>query len=142
MDFDRAAQSGGFATAHCGKASPFRGLTAMCCGKAANLGNAGLRGQAQRSWCATQLHREIGRATNLHKLLAITLKLRMLRQRCADFAKDAGRVFIGRLGQAIVHPFTFAPRRDDAGPSQVSQVPRDLWLADFENCHEEADANF
>ena len=101
-----------------------------------------LRHQIHRSWRASQLHREIGRATNLHELLAVTLKLRMFCQRCADFAEDAGRVFIRRFGKAIVHPFSFAPRRDDAGPSQVSQVPRDLWLADFQNCHEEADANF
>ena len=104
-------------------------------------GNALLRRQIQRPWRAPQLHRKTGRATNLQELLAVPLKLRMFRQRCADLAKDARGMFVRGFSETVVHPLAFAPRADDAGAPQVSQMTRNLWLADLQNYHEEADAN-
>ena len=41
-----------------------------------------------------------------------------------------------------MHPPPLAPRGDDARPAEIRQVTRDFWLADSEDLHKVADANF
>ncbi len=41
-----------------------------------------------------------------------------------------------------MHPPPLSPRGDDAGAPQIRQMTRDFWLADLEDLHEIADANF
>lgn len=41
-----------------------------------------------------------------------------------------------------MHPTPLAPRTDDACAAEIGQVPRDFWLADLEDFHKIADANF
>jgi len=71
----------------------------------------------------------------------VTLKLGVLCQRGADFVKDTRRVLVWRVDEAIVHPLAVASRLDDTSSAQISQVTRDLWLADFQDGHKEADTN-
>src|SRR6266851_3196796 len=66
----------------------------------------------------------------------------MFSQGRTHLAKDTRRVFVRWLSQPIVHPFPLAPRRDDAGAPQVSQMARNLRLAAFQNSYEKTDANF
>jgi hypothetical protein len=84
---------------------------------------------SQWSWSATQLHGKLWRATNLQKLLPISLQFGMFRQGGAYFAKDPRRMFIRRFGQPVVHPLSLAPPCHNPGPPHVSQVARNLWLA-------------
>ena len=41
-----------------------------------------------------------------------------------------------------MHPSPLAPRGDDPRAAQIRQVPRDFGLADLEDLHKIADANF
>ena len=41
-----------------------------------------------------------------------------------------------------MHPPPLAPRGDDPRPAEIRQVARDFWLADPEDLHKIADANF
>jgi len=41
-----------------------------------------------------------------------------------------------------VHPTPLAPSAHEARSAEIRQVTRDFWLADFEDLHEIADANF
>src|SRR5690349_2147402 len=90
-----------------------------------------LRCQSCRSRRAAQLYRKLRRTANLHKFFAIALQLRMLGQRRADFAKNARRVFVGRIGQPVMHPLSFTPGGDNSRPPQICQMPRNLWLTGF-----------
>lgn len=57
-------------------------------------------------------------------------------------AKYSGGDFIGRWEEAVVHPFSLAPRGDDSGPPQVGQMARDLRLAQAKDFDKIADADF
>ena len=41
-----------------------------------------------------------------------------------------------------MHPASLAAGGDDARAAEISQMARDFWLADLEDLHEVADANF
>src|SRR5437867_10070372 len=98
----------------------------------------------QADWLrrAPQLHRKLGRTTDLQELLAIALQFRMLSQRRAHFAKDARRMLVRWLTQAVVHPLSITAGRDYASAPQIRQVTGNLRLAGFQNRHKETDAHF
>ena len=51
-------------------------------------------------------------------------------------------MWIRWIYDAIVHPFTFAPRANDACPPQVCQMPRYFGLTLSQYFNEETDADF
>jgi hypothetical protein len=51
-------------------------------------------------------------------------------------------VGIRRLDDAIVHPFTFPSRANDARPAQVRQMPRNFWLTLSQYFNKETHAHF
>jgi hypothetical protein len=48
-------------------------------------------------------------------------------------------MFIGRLDDAVMNPFALASSGDYACLSQISQVPRNLWLVGVKSFNEETD---
>jgi protein-tyrosine-phosphatase len=48
---------------------------------------------------------------------------------------------VGWHNNAVVHPLTFSPHRDDASLPQIRQMPRDFWLRATQDFDEVADAN-
>ena len=68
--------------------------------------------------------------------------LRLLPQVRQGFLQNRCRSRILRCHHAVVHPASLAPRRYDFGPAQISQVARNFRLADAEDFHEIADADF
>ena len=76
------------------------------------------------------------------QLSHICLHFWQLAQMCQGFPQDRGRHRIVRGYQAVVHPAPLASRGDNARAAKISQVPRDFWLADFQDLHKIADANF
>src|SRR2546425_6680416 len=87
-----------------------------------------LRRHSKRTRRAPQWHRKLRRAANLHEFVAITLKLRVLCEGGADFAKNSCSMFVGGIDQSIMHPFPFPTRADNAGSSQICQMTRNLRL--------------
>ncbi len=81
-------------------------------------------------------------ATTRLKLRQISLHVRRLPQMSQGFFQDCGRDCSARRSETVVHPSPLAPRGDDARAAQVRQVTRDFRLADLEDLHEIADANF
>lgn len=57
------------------------------------------------------------------------------------FQYRGGDGIAGR-NKTIVHPAPLAARGDDARAAEVGEVARDFWLADPENLHKIANANF
>jgi hypothetical protein len=64
------------------------------------------------------------------------------REPLSYIAKDPCGIGITRLTQAIVHPLSFASRRHQPSPTQVSKMTADLGLTCLQNFYEEADTNF
>lgn len=58
------------------------------------------------------------------------------------FLQYRGGDGIAGYKEAIVHPTTLASGGDDARAAEIRQMARDFWLADLEDFHEVADANF
>jgi len=58
------------------------------------------------------------------------------------FFQDRGSDSIARRNETVVHPPPLAPCRDDARAAKIRQVAGDFWLADPEDLHEIANANF
>src|SRR5438128_904658 len=101
-----------------------------------------LRRYSNRPGGTTQLQRKLDRATNLLKFFAIALELRMFRQRCSYFAKNARRVFVWWFSQTIMQPLAFASSSDHSRPAQVGKMPRDLRLTYFQNLYQKANTHF
>jgi hypothetical protein len=57
-------------------------------------------------------------------------------------SKYGSRVKVGWDNQLVVHPLALPARRHDAGPSQVRQVPRNLWLRRTDDFDEVTDTDF
>jgi hypothetical protein len=81
------------------------------------------------------------RATKFDETLAVALHLGVVFEPVAHFFEDACRVRVGWLDDAVVHPFAFASRLDDARTAQVSEVPGNLRLIGSEDFDKETDAD-
>ncbi len=76
------------------------------------------------------------------ELRQIPLHFRHLPQMGQRFFQDRGRDRIARRKETVVHPPPLAPRGDDARAAEIRQMARDFWLADPQDLHKIADANF
>ena len=81
------------------------------------------------------------RATYLFQARAIVLHGRMAGQPGSHFAKDSGGVRVTRFRNPIVNPLAVASRRNDPGSFQVSEMPGDFWLINFQNFDKKTDAH-
>lgn len=70
----------------------------------------------------------------LHRLILVENRKR--------FAQDLGSTAVFRRHDLIVHPFAFAPGRNDARATQIGKVARYFWLALFKDFYEIADTYF
>jgi hypothetical protein len=59
----------------------------------------------------------------------------------AHFSQNACRMSVGWRIDPVVHPFTFAARRNNSRTSKVGEVSRDLWLINAQHLNQKADAN-
>lgn len=75
-------------------------------------------------------------------LRQFALHVRQLPQMGQSFFQYRGRDGVARRKETIVHPPPLAPRGDDARTAEIRQVTGDLWLADPEDLHKIANANF
>jgi hypothetical protein len=88
------------------------------------------------------LNGRVRRTKRADQASALALHLFIFGQARSNFAKNSRRVWICRVYDSIVHPFTFAPRANDACSAQVRQMPRYLGLTLSENFYEETHAHF
>jgi len=65
----------------------------------------------------------------------------MARQPGPYFAKNPGGVGILGFSNAIVNPFTIAASGNHTGAFQVSEMPGNLWLIDFQNLDKETNTH-
>jgi hypothetical protein len=87
------------------------------------------------------LNRSRGATTGL-ELSQISFHIRHLPQMGQGFLQDRGGDRIARSKKPIVHPPPLSPCGHDSRVAEIRQMPRDFRLADFEDLHEIADANF
>lgn len=81
-------------------------------------------------------------ATDFGEPLSIALHLRIVRQPQHGVFQDFSCCVVVGLDDPIVHPRAFSSCADDAGSSQVGEMPADLGLIRFQNLNEETDTDF
>jgi hypothetical protein len=80
--------------------------------------------------------------TAVLELRQIILHIRKSPQMDQGFLQDRGCDRIAGGQKTIVHPPPLSPGGDDPRAAEIRQMPRDFWLADLEDLHKIADANF
>lgn len=68
--------------------------------------------------------------------------VRVVCQGCENRIQNGICRSVLRSLDAVVHPFSFAPRTDDARIPQIGEMPGNLWLPLFQDFHEVTDAYF
>jgi hypothetical protein len=81
-------------------------------------------------------------AADFDETLAVTSHVCVFFEPSADFVEDSRGVRVGRLNDAVVHPFAIATRCNHSGSSQVGKMTRNLGLVGVQDFDEEADTNF
>ena len=72
----------------------------------------------------------------------IRLHALLVRENLQRFPQNSGRTRVIRHNYLVVHPLSLAASDDDAGATEVGEVPRDLGLALSKDLHEVANAHF
>ncbi len=98
-------------------------------------------GQSRRLRGRSKLDGRLRSTTGGHEPGAIALHLGVGGHPLPEVAHDLGRDRIRRLRDAIMDPLAVSSRRDDARPSKVRQMARNLRLALAERFDEKADAD-
>jgi hypothetical protein len=89
--------------------------------------------------------RTVGRirtATTVFQLLQIRMMIGRLPQMRQGLRQNRRSRCIAGRNQAVVHPAPLPAHGDDARPAEIGKVARDFWLAEPENLHKVADADF
>jgi hypothetical protein len=68
--------------------------------------------------------------------------LRILSESTSNLTEDLSSMKISRFDHSIMHPLSFASRRDQASAAEVCKMSRDFWLAGLQSFNDGADANF
>ena len=76
------------------------------------------------------------------ELCKLTPHFRLLSQVRERFLQNRSRSPVLRCHHTVVHPASLTPRRYDSRAAQISQMPRNFWLADPQDLDEIANANF
>src|SRR5581483_4325895 len=104
--------------------------------------NARRRRELSRTRRAMNANRQSRRAAELVKTIAVSLHVWISCQRSQHALQHVRGVLVYWFDDAIVHPLSFAPRRNDARPPQVRQVAADLGLMRAQNFRKETHAHF
>jgi hypothetical protein len=79
-------------------------------------------------------------AADFHQSRLIALHFGVFRKPAPHFSHHFGCSLVGRIDEAIMHPFAVAPRFDYSGPPQKREMARNLGLTRSQSLNQKADA--